>query len=554
MMLCVLSSRRWRVLLAAVSLVVALPGPHPARADHVKELQTQAIATGRADWGHWGADPTKYAGYSSHSNRLVPVYVYGATLENVAGERSLYRDAARLEALYGQVPDGTLDPAAEHFDQTDVFRLQQAAAAAGKRHIFLVVFDGLDWQTLWAAAIHAAGCVPYREGAGSGLHLQDYLARCPAATGFGYCVTSPHNLGTAADVNGQLVLNPGGLLRGGYDASRGGAAPWAASDPLYLMGLATDRWHAVTDSAASATSLCAGIKTYNDAINVDPQGQPVETIAQALQKQGYAVGVVTSVPISHATPACAYAHNVHRDDYQDLTRDLLGLRSVAHRETPLPGVDVLIGCGWGEERAADDAQGTNYVPGNRYLAAEDLAAGDAATGGPYRVAQRTAGRSGREVLQEAATAAAEAGDRLLGYFGTGGGHLPFRTADGQYDPAPGKGAAATYTPEDLTENPTLAEMTAAALRVLERDETGSWLMVEAGDVDWANHDNNIDNAIGAVLSGDDAVRTITDWIDARGAWEESLVIVTADHGHLLYLDRPEALVPATSPAPASGRR
>ena len=104
-------------LLAAFTLAFTATAPRLTLADHVKELQAAAIAAGRADWGHWGADPAKYAGYSSHSNRLVPVYVYGATLEGVAGERSLYRDAARLESLYGQMPDGTLDPAAEHFDQ-----------------------------------------------------------------------------------------------------------------------------------------------------------------------------------------------------------------------------------------------------------------------------------------------------------------------------------------------------------------------------------------------------------------------------------------------------
>ena len=40
-------------------------------------------------------------------------------------------------------------------------------------------------------------------------------------------------------------------------------------------------------------------------------------------------------------------------------------------------------------------------------------------------------------------------------------------------------------------------------------------MVEAGDVDWANHDNNLDNSIGAVNSGDDALRAVTDWVEAH---------------------------------------
>jgi len=84
-------------------------------------------------------------------------------------------------------------------------------------------------------------------------------------------------------------------------------------------------------------------------------------------------------------------------------------------------------------------------------------------------------------------------------------------------------------------------MTTAALTVLEKNPKGFWLMVEAGDVDWANHDDNIDNSIGAVNSGDAAVKAITDWVEQHSNWMESLLIVTADHGHYLVLEKPELL-------------
>src|SRR6185437_3411947 len=129
-----------------------------------------------------------------------------------------------------------------------------------------------------------------------------------------------------------------------------------------------------------------------DSINVGPSGEQVVPIARQLQSEGFAIGVVTSVPISHATPACAYANNVWRDDYQDLSRDLLGLPSIAHPSKPLPGVDVLLGAGWGTKIETTDAgQGKNFVAGNRYLTTADLAAIDATGGGHYRVAQRTSG-------------------------------------------------------------------------------------------------------------------------------------------------------------------
>jgi alkaline phosphatase len=87
-------------------------------------------------------------------------------------------------------------------------------------------------------------------------------------------------------------------------------------------------------------------------------------------------------------------------------------------------------------------------------------------------------------------------------------------------------------------------MTAAALTVLGARDGGFWLLVEAGDVDWANHATNLDNSVGAVLSGDDAVRVITDWVAANSNWHESLMIVTADHGHYLVLVEPARLATA----------
>ena len=64
-----------------------------------------------------------------------------------------------------------------------------------------------------------------------------------------------------------------------------------------------------------------------------------------------------------------------------------------------------------------------------------------------------------------------------------------------------------YTPTDRIEQPTLAQMTEAALRVMAaKPDQPFALFIEAGDVDFALHANNLDNAIGAIYSGEDAVR------------------------------------------------
>lgn len=525
-------------------------------ADIPRQLQTEAISNDKSPLGYWGATPDKYTGWKSHSNRLIPVYAYGTRdagsgldLNSYFGANSPYRSESEVQSLYGYVPQGTVNPHAVWMDQTNIFDIQKAAVAAGKKHIFLIVFDGMDWQTTQAAAIWNQKKIGYTEGRGEGTHFQSYNAQDTAQ--FGFMVTSAHNEGTDVDVNLQTVKNPGGTIRGGYDAAVAGDSPWAAAaDPSYLIGKPSEgnAKHAYTDSSSSATSMTAGIKTFNGAINVDAAGEKVSTIVHGLQEQGWRIGAVSSVPISHATPACSYAHNVSRDDYQDLSRDMLGLASISHPSKPLVGLDVVLGGGFGAEgnpKKGHESQGENYVQGNIYLTDSDLQAVDIKNGGKYVTAVRTAGQDGTQLLEDAAKQAVAGQHRLLGFFGVGdyNGHLPFATADGRYDPAPGlNNKAETYSAGDVSENPTLAEMTSAAITVLSSEKKPFWLMVEPGDVDWANHDVNIDNSIGAVNSGDAAVKIITDWVEANSNWKDSLVIVTADHGHMLNLVKPELLL------------
>ncbi len=522
--------------------------PVPA-ADFMRAMQLKAVEDEEADWVHWGDDEARFSNWTYHSNRLIPVYTFGMSLESVTGENSCYRDEDQIKEIYGRLPDETLNPSADYFDQTEIMQLQERAFANGKKNVILIVFDGMDWDTTRSASIHKNKNVMYENGFGSGLGFLDY-AGCEIKD-IGCMVTSPHNSGTKHDVNLQSITNEGGDKQGGYSVAHGGEMPWSTpADPSYLIGNNKPINHVVTDSASSATSMTSGIKTFNGAINVGPDGKHVEPIARRLKDEGYAIGVVTSVPIAHATPSAAYGNNVNRNDYQDLCRDMVGLNSISHREGPLDGVDVLIGCGWGElkdeedeikEEIAKDKQGENFVPGNRYLPDDELESLRVENGGRYVVATRTEGAEGNVVLSKAADRAAAGGHRLFGFFGIEGGHLPYQTADGNYDPTRGMASVDVYTPEDITENPTLADMTTAALKVLETNEKGFWLMIEAGDVDWANHNNNLDDAIGAVLSGDDAFTAVTDWVEANSSWNETAVILTADHGHMLVLENPEAL-------------
>lgn len=549
-----------RSLVVAVSLFTFAAADAQERAkgtvDSIAAIQAEAVLTGRSPVAHWGSDQKRYSQWTTHSNRLVPIYTWGTKdagkgidVGDYTGANSPYRNGETLRRIYGGEPKDSVNPDAEYMDQTNVCDIQKAAVAAGKKHIILMIFDGLGWESTRAAAIHRSKKV-YLEGRGSGLSFQDYHRE---ESQFGLVCTSPHS-GDKAHIDVDRQTAAGGDCTGGYNVHRASAAPWLPlAEKEYIKG--PDHFKGAqtyTDSSASATSLCAGIKTYNYAVNVLPNGKQVDTVAHLAQRAGYRVGAITSVPFPHATPACAYAHNVTRKDYQDLGRDLLGLKSISHPTTPLQGMDVVMGTGWGvsdgseKEIAAErKGQGENYVPGNRYLTKQDRDAIDVANGGRYVVAERTAGKPGKQILEQGARKAIDNDKRLLAFFGVKGlgeGHLPYRTADGDYKPSPDRGGRKEdYTPEDLNENPTLADYTAAALDVLGRNDGRFWLMVEAGDVDWAKHANNLDNMIGAIDSGDFAFDVICKWVESHGGWEDSVLIVTSDHDHYLVLDQPEAL-------------
>lgn len=535
--------RKFATLVAAACVATAFWASAGRADDPMRELQSAAVRAQSASWGRWGNKAEKYSSWTNHSNRLIPVYTFGLTLDSWRTAGSPYADADRLASLYGTVPAETLNPTATYFDQTQIHDLMFEAVRAGKRHIIILVFDGMDWQTTRAAAIYAQGADQYDSGRGTGLAIQDYRG---VETDFAFVVTSPRLGGAKPDVDAQTIRGGDAAVQGGFSAAKAGPLPWEEMTlSPYPIGLDRQTPHEVTDSAASATSLFAGIKTYNGSINVAVDGSQAKTIAHELQADGWRVGAVSSVPVSHATPGSAYAHNVSRSDYQDIARDMIGVPSVSHRGDPLPGLDVLIGGGFGEGKGKDNAQGENFMPGNQYLHESDV---ERAQRNGYVFATRTPGRPGAAVLDSAADWAATSGQRLLGLFGVQGGHLPFQTADGDYVPTFDIRGAEKYSPADLLENPTLADMTRAALRVLgtappAKDSDADdakipkfWLAIEAGDVDWANHSNNLDNSIGAVLSGDAAFTAVTDWVDANQAWDDSVVIVTSDHGHYLVLE------------------
>jgi len=545
--------------------------------DRLKRLQTAYVANARQKMPrayHFGSQGPGdvFSNHTSHTNRLVPVYVFGrkADLAAVTGENSRYRDAEKIKALYGFLPENTVNPRAVYADQSDLFRVQKEAVARGIKHLFIIWFDGLDWPSTQAAAIAKTGKV-YTEGKGSGLIFQDYDAGGSAQ--YGFVVTSPTHEQNRPNVDNQTIVIPPTSMGGGYDVRIAGPNPWTLGPlgpraPGYLKGQSANETdqagvltvggalHAYTDSSQSAAEFVSGVKSYNNGVNVTDDGRLVTTLFHQLQDQGWKLGTVTSVPFDHVSPAAMYAQDVYRDDYQDIAREMLGLPGIIQetRHAPLlPGLDVVMGTGFGvvTNPRSLAVQGQNGVSGSLFITDDDLAAIDVTNGGKYVVVRTTPGASGDQLLKRAAALAARRSARLFGFFGRDGlDHLPYQTTDGRYNPAPSLSStgelrpAETYTAADQIEQPTLAQMTKAALTVLDagRDQPFA-LFVEAGDVDFALHANNLDNAIGAIYSGEEAVRAVIRWVESHSNWDDSVLIVSSDHGHYLVVDNPQALAP-----------
>lgn len=79
----------------------------------------------------------------------------------------------------------------------------------------------------------------------------------------------------------------------------------------------------VTDSAAAATALATGVKSYNGAVSVDTQKQPLATIMEKAKQLGLATGIAVTSQINHATPAAFLTHNESRRNYDEIAKSLL---------------------------------------------------------------------------------------------------------------------------------------------------------------------------------------------------------------------------------------
>ena len=82
--------------------------------------------------------------------------------------------------------------------------------------------------------------------------------------------------------------------------------------------------------------------------------------------------------------------------------------------------------------------------------------------------------------------------------------------------------------------PTLETLTRAALNALDDDPDGFFLHVEGGAIDWAMHGNQMGRMVEEMIDFKNSVQAVIDWVESGPGWDDTLLVVTADHDHLLW--------------------
>lgn len=225
----------------------------------------------------------------------------------------------------------------------------------------------------------------------------------------------------------------------------------------------------VTDSAAAATALATGVKTFNGAIGVNGQHQPLLTMLDRAKELGYLTGIAVTCQVNHATPAAFVAHADSRQSYDSIADQYVDLR-IKDR----PKVDLILGGGR-----------DYFMRKDRNLVREFEALG-------YRY---------------------ESDFKDLGNI--------------KKLPALGLFSKMGMEPALESKYPLrLAEMTKKSLELLSKNNKPFLLMLEASQIDWCGHANDIACAMGEMRDMAATMTLIKGFIDQH---PNTIFVATADH-------------------------
>jgi len=198
----------------------------------------------------------------------------------------------------------------------------------------------------------------------------------------------------------------------------------------------------ITDSAAGGTALACGEKTYNGAIGVNAQKQPIVNIRELAEKKGLETGLVSTSAITHATPASFIAHQPSRNMYEAIAADFIN-----------SGIDVFIGGGVDHFEKRKDGRNLS----------EELR------------------KDGYQVMYNMDNISQVTSGKLAGL------------------------TAPIHNPAEPERGNMLVQSTNTALNILSQNKKGYFIMIEGSQIDWGGHANKTPYVVEEMLDFDQAI-------------------------------------------------
>jgi alkaline phosphatase len=271
------------------------------------------------------------------------------------------------------------------------------------------------------------------------------------------------------------------------------------------------------DSAGTMSAMATGVKTRAGVLSIGQQALrqdcaqaqrvPMLTLWELAASRGFATGVVTTTRVTHATPGATFTHTPERNWENDTELSdeakAAGCIDIARQLVESPfgnGPDVLMGGGR-----------KNFMPVSERDPEYDDKVGERLDGRDLIAQWKQRHPDGSYVWNAQQLADAPSDGPLLALFEPD--HMQF-----SHD-----------RPRDGAGEPTLAEMTRAAIARLQRNDKGFVLLVEGGRIDHAHHYGNAYRALTDTIALSEAVQAA---VDATSS-QDTLILVTADHSHTL---------------------
>ncbi|MFT5757742.1 MAG: alkaline phosphatase [Alteromonadaceae bacterium] len=288
------------------------------------------------------------------------------------------------------------------------------------------------------------------------------------------------------------------------------------------------------DSAGTMTAMISGVKSDAGVIGINENvqrgdcstvaGNELVTALELAEIKGLSTGVISTARITHATPAAAYAKSAERnwEDISDMPEEAVsaGCEDIASQlinfeknlELRFPGIDV---------NGIDVAMGggrRHFLPKDVTFNSNDARSeieGDRTDGRDLTAEWQAHYPDGNYIVDQAGFDAldTEKTSQVLGLFNES--HMQYE-ADRS---------------NDIAGEPSLSQLTTKAINVLDNNQKGYLLVVEAGRIDHGHHAGSAYNALTDTIEFSKAVQAALDTTDP----EETLILVTADHSHVFTI-------------------